>query len=314
MYVETSAKPARRPYHKQKLALLLSAMRHDALERAEKGHPVLYRFSEKWYDGALAEAREACALERVEALSPAEAEVREPLAALPWLELRPNTLFITDEAFYRSVFPRPGHRRLETFYRAARKRTGLLMEGEAPAGGTWNLDAANRETWKGAPPVPRRPSFPPDALTLRGAGARGESLPALVRFARGVRLAGDGAGRGAGDGALPREAAAVVRALRGRDGRRGARSLPLAPLAVDQPRAPRPPRSLPESGSRLAEEARAARLGRGLRPAGPRLARVRASRLRGAPGGIRPARTRSEPGCRCRRGTGASPRGCAAST
>ena len=165
VYVETSAKPARRPYHKQKLALLLSAMRHDALERAEKGHPVLYRFSEKWYDGALAEAREACALERVEALSPAEAEVREPLAALPWLELRPNTLFITDEAFYRSVFPRPGHRRLETFYRAARKRTGLLMEGEAPAGGTWNLDAANRETWKGAPPVPRRPSFPPDALT-----------------------------------------------------------------------------------------------------------------------------------------------------
>jgi len=46
VYVETSAKPARRPYHKQKLVLLLSAMRHHALLRARRGHPVLYRFSE----------------------------------------------------------------------------------------------------------------------------------------------------------------------------------------------------------------------------------------------------------------------------
>jgi deoxyribodipyrimidine photolyase-related protein len=165
LYVETSAKPARRPYHKQKLVLLLSAMRHDALARGRAGHPVLYRFSEAWYDVALAEARERFSLDGVEALLPAEAEVREPLAALPWLGLRPNTLFPTDEAFYRSVFPRPGRRLLETFYRAARRRTGLLMDGDAPAGGVWNLDAENRRTWKGEPGVPPRPSFPPDAIT-----------------------------------------------------------------------------------------------------------------------------------------------------
>lgn len=165
VYVETSAKPARRPYHKQKLALLLSAMRHDALTRGSRGHPVLYRFSERWYDGALAEVQETFALDRVEVLAPAEAEVRVPLSRLPWLEIRPNSLFVTDEAFYRSVFPKPGRRLLETFYRAARKTTGLLMDGALPAGGAWNLDAENRQTWKGKPPVPPRPSFPADAIT-----------------------------------------------------------------------------------------------------------------------------------------------------
>lgn len=42
IYIESSAKPARRPYAKQKLVLLLSAMRHDALTRGRAGHPVLY--------------------------------------------------------------------------------------------------------------------------------------------------------------------------------------------------------------------------------------------------------------------------------
>jgi deoxyribodipyrimidine photolyase-related protein len=165
VYVETAAKPARRSYHKQKLVLLLSAMRHDALGRAKQGHPVLYHFSEKWYDGALEEVRAERGLESIEALAPAEAEVREALDELPWVTLRPNSLFITDAEFYRSVFPRPGRRRLERFYRAARKETRLLMDGDGPAGGEWNLDKENRKTWRGDPPVPARPSFRTDAIT-----------------------------------------------------------------------------------------------------------------------------------------------------
>jgi deoxyribodipyrimidine photolyase-related protein len=165
IYVETSAKPARRPYHKQKLVLLLSAMRHDALQRARRGHPVLYRFSERWYDGALDEVRAEHGVETVEALAPAEAEVREPLRSLDWLKLHSNSLFITDGDFYRSVFPRPGQRRLERFYRAARRRTGLLMDGDRPAGGRWNLDRENRQTWRGDPAPPDRPSFRMDAIT-----------------------------------------------------------------------------------------------------------------------------------------------------
>ena len=69
------------------------------------------------------------------------------------------TLFIDDvarsKAFYRRVFPKAGGRRLETFYRAARKTTGLLMDGAEPIGGAWNYDAENRKPWKGTPPAPR---------------------------------------------------------------------------------------------------------------------------------------------------------------
>lgn len=101
----------------------------------------------------------------MEALAPAEAETREAVAALEWLHLHPNTLFATDTAFYERVFPKSGGRRLETFYRAARTATGLLMDGRRPEGGAWNLDAENRKTWRGDPPAPARPVFPVDDIT-----------------------------------------------------------------------------------------------------------------------------------------------------
>lgn len=165
IYIETAAKPARRPYHKQKLVLLLSAMRHHALARARAGHAVVYWFSERWYDEALREVAERFGIQRIDCLAPAEREVREPLARLRLLNLHPNTLFITDTAFYRSVFPRPGQRRLETFYRAARRAMGLLMEGGEPVDSRWNFDEENRQTWKGKPPVPARLRFAHDAIT-----------------------------------------------------------------------------------------------------------------------------------------------------
>lgn len=165
LYIETSAKPARRRYHAKKLVLLVSAMRHDAEARGLAGHPVRYHVSEHWYGGALSEARERYGLTELHALEPAEAEVREPLRALPFLTLHPNTLFATDAAFYRRVFAKRGGRRLETFYRAARAETGLLMDGRAPVGGAWNYDAENRKPWKGDPPAPAPLTFTPDAIT-----------------------------------------------------------------------------------------------------------------------------------------------------
>ena len=38
--------------------------------------------------------------------------------------------------------------RMESFYRKMRKRFGILMEGEKPAGGAWNYDKENREKLK----------------------------------------------------------------------------------------------------------------------------------------------------------------------
>lgn len=165
IFIESSAKPARRPYHKQKLVLLLSAMRHHALSLAQRGHPVLYRFSDRWYDAALTDIQVRFGIGSIEAMEPAEHELRESLRRVPGLRVQPDALFVTDRDFYRKVFPRAGQRRLETFYRAARRKTGLLMDGDAPTQGRWNYDEDNRRAWTGEPPVPPRPSLQRDAIT-----------------------------------------------------------------------------------------------------------------------------------------------------
>ena len=54
---------------------------------------------------------------------------------------------------------------METFYRAMRERTGLLMKDGAPEGGRWNFDADNRKPWPAGQMPPERLRFAPDAVT-----------------------------------------------------------------------------------------------------------------------------------------------------
>lgn len=57
--------------------------------------------------------------------------------------------------------------RLEYFYRELRERTGILMDEGKPAGGAWNFDHDNRESFgkEGPPPIPAPTRFAPDAIT-----------------------------------------------------------------------------------------------------------------------------------------------------
>lgn len=55
--------------------------------------------------------------------------------------------------------------RMEFFYREMRRRTGLLMDGEAPAGGRWNFDAENRAPPAGGLFLPEPLRHDPDAVT-----------------------------------------------------------------------------------------------------------------------------------------------------
>jgi len=54
-----------------------------------------------------------------------------------------------DDQLLRGPMEKP-HLRMEYFYRYMRKRTGLLMDGDAPEGGRWNFDAENRAPARGA--------------------------------------------------------------------------------------------------------------------------------------------------------------------
>lgn len=56
--------------------------------------------------------------------------------------------------------------RLEYWYRALRQKHGILMDGDTPAGGQWNFDADNRESFckHGPQNLPPPTRFAPDAV------------------------------------------------------------------------------------------------------------------------------------------------------
>ena len=80
IFIETSWKAKQLPYHKQKLALLLSNQRHFALEMQDAGYPVRYVFSEKEYGEVLAELCEE--LGEITVTKPAELSLRRSIQPL----------------------------------------------------------------------------------------------------------------------------------------------------------------------------------------------------------------------------------------
>lgn len=164
--VECPAKVARRPYHKQKLALVLANLRSFALEQARRGVAVRHVVARAGYAEALGDlARE---LGPLRAWEPAERELRfelRPLVESGALVLEPHPGWLTTrEQFLAACGPRPPWR-MDAFYRNVRRASGVLMERGKPVGGAFSFDAENRKPWKGSPPAPEPPTFEPDAVT-----------------------------------------------------------------------------------------------------------------------------------------------------
>ena len=162
-------------HHKQKIAFIFSAMRHFAEELRAQGFTVRYTcLDDPDNAGSLrGELRRA-----VEALQPEAVIVTEPgewrllddmkgwrqLLALP-VEIRPDARFVCSHAEFRAWAEARRELTMEFFYREMRRKTGLLMEGDQPAGGRWNYDADNRKPAQPDLLRPRRRNFAPDAIT-----------------------------------------------------------------------------------------------------------------------------------------------------
>ena len=163
-------------HHKQKIALIFSAMRHFAAELAEAGWRVDYVTLDDpdnagSFTGEVARAIERHAPRLVSVVEPGEWRVEQ--AMLEWadkfpcpVEILADTRFIASRGEFAEWAEGRRELRMEFFYREMRKKTGLLMEADGrPAGGRWNYDAENREPPPGALLVPCRPKFAPDAIT-----------------------------------------------------------------------------------------------------------------------------------------------------
>ena len=162
--VESASKAARRPYHRQKLALVLANQRHFALEQAARGVAVEYLSSEAGYARVLGEIIERRGPLRV--MEPAERELRrelQPLIETGGLEAIPHDGWLTSPQQFAAT-PGPPWK-MDSFYRRVRRDSGVLMEAGKPAGGKFSFDAENREPWSGEPEAPTPPRFSPDEVT-----------------------------------------------------------------------------------------------------------------------------------------------------
>lgn len=162
-------------HHKRKLALILSAMRHHAERLREEGWrvdhvPLDDPDNTGSFTGEVARAVKRHRATRVVATEAGEHRVQamlegwEALLGVP-VRILPDDRFLCSRAEFERWADGRDDLVMEPFYRAMRARTGLLMDGDEPAGGRWNYDEENRKPAVADLFMPRPLSFQPDAVT-----------------------------------------------------------------------------------------------------------------------------------------------------
>jgi deoxyribodipyrimidine photolyase-related protein len=162
-------------HHKQKIAFLFSAMRHFAEELRAEGVRVDYvRLDDPAntgsFQGEVERAIRRHGASELFLTEPGEWRVWQLM--LDWREtlgipvhIREDDRFVCSrDAFARWAEGRKQYR-MEFFYRDMRRKTGLLMDGDAPEGGKWNFDHDNRKSLPAGFAPPERKRFKPDPIT-----------------------------------------------------------------------------------------------------------------------------------------------------
>ncbi|HEY9642777.1 MAG TPA: cryptochrome/photolyase family protein [Coleofasciculaceae cyanobacterium] len=165
--VESAQHVKVRPYHRQKLVLVWSAMRHFADELRQLGWTVDYAIAPD-FEPALQDWIQSQGITELRVMQPKDRPFAQLIRSLKLpcpITLLPNNQFLwTVEAFQTWA---KGRKTLvmEYFYREGRQRFQILMEGKHPVGGNWNFDKENRKPPKGQLNTPEPLWFEPDQQT-----------------------------------------------------------------------------------------------------------------------------------------------------
>ena len=162
-------------HHKKKISFLFSAMRHFAEVLEGEGWQVDYvklddPDNRGSFTGELERAIARHDPERVLATEPGEWRVRAAMESwserfgLP-VEILEDDRFLCSRAAFADWAEGRKQLRMEFFYREMRRKSGLLMDGEAPEGGRWNFDAENRKPAKTDLFMPKPAHSEPDETT-----------------------------------------------------------------------------------------------------------------------------------------------------
>src|SRR5512134_223811 len=173
LLIESTGKGSALPYHRWKLVLVLSALRHFRDELRARGYAVDHRVAPSYAEGIRAHALEH-GVQEVVVQEPAEwgiAQSLRPLVDDGLVRILPDRRFLTSRPDFARWAAGRKLLRMEDFYRWQRRRLGILVDGSgAPVGGSWNLDAENRKPARALlrRGLPSRPAaFAPDDLTQR---------------------------------------------------------------------------------------------------------------------------------------------------
>ena len=162
-------------HHKQKIVLVLAAMRHFADELREAGWRVDYvRLDEEGNTGSFAgEVKRAVgrhSAARILVTEPGEWRVLKSMegwdeaCGVP-LQILPDDRFVCSREEFAAWAKDRRTLTMEFFYREMRRKTGLLMDHDRPEGGRWNFDAENRRPAARDLFMPKPERFRPDAAT-----------------------------------------------------------------------------------------------------------------------------------------------------
>ncbi|PRH80528.1 cryptochrome/photolyase family protein [Streptomyces solincola] len=140
--IESRSVFRRRRFHRAKAHLVLSAMRHRA---AELGDRVRYVKADSYREGL---AKAVGKRDRVMVHHPTSRAALRLVESLEAVEVGAPRGFLVGPADFAAWADGHGggaRLRQEDFYRWVRRTHDLLMDGEQPAGGKWNLDHDNRQ-------------------------------------------------------------------------------------------------------------------------------------------------------------------------
>ena len=162
-------------HHKKKIAFLFAAMRHFAEELRADGWTVDYVSldapdNQGSFTAQVVQAVAQLRPERIVVTEPGEWRVAQMFAG--WqdrfgvpVDVLGDDRFLSSPTEFRGWAEGRKALRMEYFYRDMRRKTGLLMEGDQPAGGQWNFDSENRKPADADLFMPQPLAHEPDAIT-----------------------------------------------------------------------------------------------------------------------------------------------------
>ena len=167
IFIESYSHIKQLRYHKQKLVLIWSSMRHFAEELSQQGYSVTYKIAEDFQTPLLTWVKEN-QIDELQIMSPNDKPFLQTIENLKLpcdINLLPNNQFLWSAEEFHNWAKNRKRLLMEDFYREGRKRFDILMEGDRPVGGKWNLDKENRKPPKGKLNTPEPLWFEPDKIT-----------------------------------------------------------------------------------------------------------------------------------------------------